>query len=375
MRGSARSVSRRSFLFAGAAAGPLLADGQLLAEGQKGAAFSSDSERYADPATELDVYRLTKPDYSSTMTAYYNRGIARNSGWMLFCCDRNGSPQGFRIDLKTGETRQLTEVDALDGASLTLLPDNRSFCYFAGRSLYLANLTSLREREVYQVPEGWDRCPGMSVGPDGTHATFAERRSEGSRLRMVALVQPGARTVMEAPFAMGDPISRPMRAQILYRQADEALWLVNSDGTQNHKLKLAPGRVGPANWAADGKTVLYLNFPDDTKQLNTIREAAPDANTEKLVCKTSQFAHFGQNRDTSVFVGASRNAASPTVLLLLRVTQRERTICEHKASHPADVAPIFSPDSQRIYFQSDRHGKPAIYCMHVEHLVEKTESN
>jgi len=369
MGGCARLVSRRWFLLAGAAAG------RLLADGQRGATFPSDFERYSDPATELDVYRLTKPDYSSTMTAYYNRGIAHNSGWMLFCCDRGGSPQGFRMDLKTGETRQLTQAEALDGSSLTLLPDNRSFCYFAGRSLYLTNLTNLRDREVYQVPEGWERCPGMTVGPDGTHATFVEKRGEASRLRMVALAQGAARTVIEAPFAMSDPISRPMRAQILYRQADEGLWLVNSDGTQNHKLKLAPGRVGPANWAADGKTVLYLNLPDDAKQLNTIREVTPDTNTDKLVSKTSQFAHFGANRDTSVFVGASRNAGSPTVLLLLRVTQRERTLCEHKASHPENVAPVFSPDSQRIYFQSDRHGKPAIYCVHVERLVEKTDSN
>ena len=143
-------VSRRSFLFAGAAAGP------LLAEGQKGTAFPSDLQRYPDPATELDVYRLTKPDYTSTMTAYYNRGIARNSGWMLFCCDRSGAPQGFHLDLKTGDTKQLTRSEGLDGSSLTLLPDNRSFCYFAGRSLYMANLTSLRERELYQIAEGWE---------------------------------------------------------------------------------------------------------------------------------------------------------------------------------------------------------------------------
>jgi len=239
----------------------------------------------------------------------------------------------------------------------------------------MVNLTNLRERELYRVPEEWERSPGMSVGPDGTHATFAERRGDGSRLRMVTLAQGVARTVMEAPVTMSHPIPRPMRAQILYRQADEALWLINSDGTQNHRLKLASGRVGPANWAPDGKTILYLNFPEEAGQLNNIRESTPDTNTEKLVGKTSQFVHFGFNRDTSVFVGASRNGASPTVLLLLRVTRRELTLCEHKASHPETVAPVFSPDSQRIYFQSDRHGKPAIYCMHVEKLVEKTEIN
>jgi len=107
--------------------------------------------------------------------------------------------------------------------------------------------------------------------------------------------------------------------------------------------------------------------------LNTIREHTPDTNTDKLVSKTSQFAHFGFNHDTSVFVGASRNISSPSLLLLLRVTRRELTLAEHKASKAELVAPRFSPDSQRVYFQTDRHGKPAIYDMHVEKLVEKTD--
>ena len=367
MAGSARRFSRRSLLIAG------LAGTRLAAQGLKGTTFPSDWRRYSDPTTELDVYRLTDPAYSSTMPAYYNRAIARSSGWMLFCCDRGGSPQAFHMDLKGGQTRQLTEAQELDGASIALLPDNRSFCYFAGRSLQIANLATSRERRLYQVPEGWDRGAGMSVSPDGTHAAFIERRGQGSRLRLVTLSQGAARTVLEAPVEMGDPIARPGRAQILYRQADEALWLVDSDGKHNRRLKLAAGRVAAANWAPDGKTILYLNIPEDRTQLNAIREYAPDSDSDKLVAKTSQFAHFGFNRDTSVFVGASRNAASPTVLILLRVTRRELTLCEHKASHPETVAPVFAPDSQRIYFQSDRDGNPAIYCVHVEKLVEKTE--
>jgi oligogalacturonide lyase len=368
MAGSARRFSRRSFLIGG------LAGTRLVAQGPRVTTFPSDWRRYSDPTTELEVYRLTDPAYSSTMPAYYNRAIARSSGWMLFCCDRGGSPQAFHMDLRNGETRQLTEAEELDGASIALLPDNRSFSYFAGRSLHIANLAAPRERKLYEVPEGWDRGVGMSVGPDGTHATFAERRGEGSRLRMVTLSSGAARTVAEAPVAIGDPIARPRRAQILYRQADAALWLVNSDGKQNRQLKLAAGRIGAANWAPDGKTILYLNIPEDRTQLNAIREYAPDTNSDKLVSKTSQFVHFGFNRDTSVFVGASRNAASPTVLILLRVTRRELTLCEHKASYPETVAPVFAPDSQRIYFQSDRDGQPAIYCMHVEKLVEKTDA-
>jgi oligogalacturonide lyase len=363
----ARRVSRRTALLSG------LAAARVLASGTRGEAFPSDWKRYADPTTELEVFRLTDPAYTSTLPAYYNREISRNSAWMLFCCDRGGSPQAFHMDLRNGGTRQMTNVEDLDGSSLTITPDNRSFCFFAGRTLHIAGVGNLRSRELHHVPEEWERCPGMSVGPDGTHATFAERRGETSRLRMVLLSNGAARTVLETPFPMRDPIPRPMRAQILYRQGDEALWLVNSDGKQNRQLKTAPGRLGPADWSPDGKTILYLHEPAEPRELNSIREITPDANTDKLVAKTSQFVHFGFNRDTSVFVGASRNLASPTILLLLRTTQREFTICEHKASDPRTVAPRFAPDSQRVYFQSDRHGKPAIYCMHVEKLVEKTD--
>jgi oligogalacturonide lyase len=61
------------------------------------------------------------------------------------------------------------------------------------------------------------------------------------------------------------------------------------------------------------------------------------------------------------------------VLIVVRLSHSERTLCEHKASQPENATIFFAPDSQRIYFQSDREGKPAIYCLHVERLVEKTD--
>ncbi len=360
-------MTRRGFLMAiGGAA-------WLEAQGRKGAAFPPAWKKYSDPTTELDVFRVTDPACASVLPASYNRFIGRNSQWMILGVDRGEGPQAFRLDLTNGESRQLTQTEGLDISSLTLTPDNRSFCYFAGRSLFVTALSGLRERELYKIPEGWERCAGMSVGPDGTHVTFGERRGEQSRIRMVPLAQGVVRTVVEAPWVLRDPVHRPMRAQILYRRGDDSLWLVNSDGAQNHQLKTAPGRISTVNWAPDGKTILYLNYPADATQLHAIRELTPDTGAEKLVAKTSQFAAFGCNRDSSVFVGASANASSPTVLILLRITRREMTLCEHKASQPEQTCPVFSPDSQRIYFQSDREGKPAIYCVHVEKLVEKTE--
>ncbi len=356
----------------------LLAAPVLRGQTRKGQIFPAEFERYTDATTDLQVIRLTSPETSNWLPAEYNRAVSRTDAWMLFSSDRTGSPQAFRMDLRTGEMRQLTDAEQLDAASLALTPANTSFCYFAGRSLYAVNVASLREREIYSVPEGWERTAGMSLTSDGSHAVFAESKDETFRLRMVALGaapqgQPAARTVLEAPGRIEHPQARPLRAQILYRQGANSLWLVNMDGRENRKLKLAAGTVGGVEWSTDGKTVLYLNIPQDRTQLNAIREFTPDANTDKLIAKTSQYESFGVNRDGSVFVGASGNRGSPVILILLRITRRELTLCEHRASEPGTVSPRFSPDSQRIYFGSDRDGKPAIYCMRVEKLVEKTD--
>lgn len=363
------TASRRAFL-------ATIAASTVRAEQAKGKDFPSEWGRYPDPATEFEVYRLTDPAHSSHLPAYYNRAVSHRSNFLLFASDRTGSKQAFRMNLKSGECRQLTEAQDLDGETVTLAQDERSFFWFDGPSLRQANLGSLRDREVYRIAEGWKRGPGASVTGDSVSATFAEARDQTSRLRLIGLMKSAAATVVETPFPMAHPITRPRRAQILYRQGDEALWLVNFDGAQNRRLKTAPeGRIGPAFWSTNGRSILYLHIPSDTSKLVAIREHTPDENLDKNISVTSQFAHFGSNGDASVFVGASRNRNSPHILILLRLTRRELTLCEHRSSDPYSVAPVFSHDSQRVFFESDRDGKPALYRVQVERFVEKTESD
>jgi oligogalacturonide lyase len=352
-----------------------LASTALHGELEKGRNFPSEWKRYKDSATEFDVYRLTDPAFSSHLPAHYNRAVSRRHGFLLFSSDRAGSNQAFRMDLKTGECRQLTQAHELDMASLSLLPDDRGFGFFDGPSLRQGNLSSLRDREVYRIPEGWTRGAGASMTGDGVSSLFFEISPKSSRLQLVGMAKGSATTIVESPFPGAHPIARPRRAQVLYRQGDEALWLVNFDGRQNRKLKTAPeGTIGTAFWAPNGRTVLYLHIPTDTTKLVAIREHTPDENSDKQVATTSQFASLGCNGDASVFVGASRNRNSPHILILLRVARRELTLCEHRSSDPFAVSPIFSPDSQRIYFQSDRDGKQAIYRVQVERFVEETDT-
>jgi hypothetical protein len=339
----------------------------------KGQVFPPERLHFADPATEAPILRLTDPTHSCFLPAYYQRAVSRRGAFLLYWSDRTGSPQGFRMNLKTGESQQLTAAGDLEGSSLTLLPDEHGLCYFDGPSLRLVSFSNLREREIYRVPEGATRAPGFSLARDGSVAFLVEIRDGRWRLCRIGLPRGGAATLRTSSVALAHPLESPQGDAILCRAGADSLCVVDRHGRQSRGLALAPGRTGPAFWSPDGRTVLYLNFPQERGKLNAIRESDPAANADRLVATTSQFVHFAPNSDASVFVGSSGSRASPYILILLRRTLRELTLCEHRASDPARVAPIFSPDSRQIYFQSDRHGKPAIYCVPVERLVEPTE--
>ena len=89
-------LSRRVFLLAGAGA-------CFASDPSKFPVYRSDAQRYNDPLTEFNVQRLTSPEYTSRLTAYYNRGLAGKS-FLYFCCDREGKMDVYRADLRSGVT-------------------------------------------------------------------------------------------------------------------------------------------------------------------------------------------------------------------------------------------------------------------------------
>ncbi len=345
----------------------LLAGSAFAAEGEKGKVVPSEARRYPDPATELEVLRLTDPAHTSVLPASGQRILARRNGFLLYASDRGGTMQAYRMDQKSCESRQLTDAAALNPASLTLLPDERGFCYLDGSSLRMTLFTGLRDHELCRA-EG---ASLLSLSDDGLHALLAME----SELRLVNAARGGDTKIAESPSPIALVLARPKRTQAVYVRENGEVWSVNFDGQQHRPLKMDPvphAHAGVMQWNPSGRTLIYLRIPADPLEINTLREHTPDENADALLGKTSQFVQFGVNGDSSVFIGASRSKASPAVLLYLRVARREFTLCEHRATDPNKVAPVFSPNSQYIYFQSDRHGKPAIYRMRVDRLVEET---
>ena len=365
------NVTRRRFI--ASLAGLSATAGAYLAADNKPGTYPSEIKRYADEATEFNVFRLTDPAHQSWLPAPYNRAISKKTEFLIHSNDRSESVQAYRLDLKSGQSRVLTQATNLVTGSLTLAPDDHEFAYLAGQLLYMGRTNGLHAREVYRAEDGFQFGNGFSLSEDGLVAALIEEKPGLSRLRLITMRTGAAATLVESNEPLSDPQPRPKRAGLLYRKAGE-LWAVNYDAAQNRKLRIAPGGLGTALWSGDGRTVDYLNFPLDGKQLNNIREFTPDTNEDLFVSATTQFVTFNHNADTSVFVGASGSKASPYLLLLVRSVKRELALCQHRASDPRQVTAFFSPNSQRVIFQSDRDGKMAIYSIAVDRLVEDTET-
>lgn len=359
--------SRRAFL----ASCSLL---PLSAESRKRPVFPSEVKRYADPSTELIVSRLTDPAHTSRLPAYFCRFISRRRTFLIYSSDRGGSLQVFRMDLKSGENRLLTEAAELDPSSISLFPDERSIAFLDGRWLHRLWLDRDRTREIYEVPDGYEHPGSFSMSSDGKRATLVEMKGGRSRLRLVDLSNGKASTVFESDGTLRNPVLRPNASSILFQGGDDAWWIIDYNGRNSRRLETAPGRCAQALWSPDGRTVLYLNIPPVSRELNSLREFLVTDNRDQLIAKTTQFVRFAQNRNASVFVCASGSKASPYIMLLLRVG-RELTLCEHRASDPSRITTAFSPDSRWIFFESDGEGKSAIYAMAVNDLVEQTESD
>lgn len=327
--------------------------------------------RYSDYSTENEVLRITDPACTSRMPPHYSRALPRRGNFLLYASDMGGRMDAYRMESRSGISHQLTEEPGLDPASLVLMPDERSFCCVVGGRLIESHLGNGKVREIYRLPAGFESA-GLGMAEDGVYAALIEHNGMRYRLRLIHMQDGSAVTLAEANEQMREPIPRPRRASVLYGRAN-GLWLADYTGKQNYRLRLADGMAGAATWSPEGRTVLYLNYPSSPHKLHNIREFTPDSNQDVSVADTSQYAGFERNADASVFVGASGSKASPHVLLLVREVKRELTLCEHRASDASMVNPVFSPNSQDVFFTSDQHGKPAIYTIPVSKFVADTD--
>jgi oligogalacturonide lyase len=368
----AECFSRRRLLRAAGAVLAASAPGLRGAPG-KGETLPADWLRYTDPSTEFEMLRLTNPAYSSHLSAPPGRCVGRRGELVILATDRTGTPQLQRLDLKSGQSRVLTAASHLHPGAFSLSADDRTAYYLDGAGLFSVSLGNLRVSQLWEAPSPMDGTTSLAPSDDGTALWFAVNTGGCALMKLRLGSKASAEQVLRHDAAILEPAPNPRRALVVWRCADGSAWLCEQDGGNKRRLDVPAGRILQVLWSADGNGVLYLHDPGVQGEAVSIREQEVDSRADRLVAKTSQFACFARNANATVFAGASRSKASPYALLLLRVTRRELTLCEHRSRDASSSAIAFSPDSQRLLFQGDREGQPAVYSIKLERLVEKTE--
>ena len=319
---------------------------------------------YLDPATENIVVRLTDPAHTSHVPAAQNRHVARRSQLLLLSNDRHGALAPFSLDLRTGTLRQLAETKALKPDTLLFDSTDKS-CLFIDGDLLIQ--VSLERGKAKTLAEGVDdfHMPGSR---DEIVVMQKQKLARLESGRLVTLAEDAGSRGIVSPSGNACCFMRETS------DADCSLNFVPLDG--GSAKELARGKISCPTWNPDGYSVVFLRETISRESpVTELWEAALDGSRARLVTGTSRFATFSMNGNGSVFVGASRSKAQPHVILSLRAVRREMTLCEHKSSRPELVRPVFSANSQRVYFESDRHGKPALYTISVSQLVEATPAS
>jgi hypothetical protein len=351
------SVTRRAML-AAALPASLLAQASRSRPKAKPLPSVGEFVRFADPTTETYVVRLTSLKSSNALPAAANRFVSLKERYLLFSSDRNGQLSPFRLDLRTGAVRQIAESSDLLPESLCLDSKERWLYFIDGSQLRRVDLSKRQAAETLN-----NNVTAFSL----SQASSIFFLSGGNLQRLdgdsVSTLATGAgQTCLAQPGGKGCLFTREIGA------AEREFWYATSTAKP---VLLAKGSISDPFWAPDGQSLIFLrDVKAPAVTVAEIHEVGVDGAAEHCVAPTSQFASFSPNFDGTVFVGASRSKAQPNVVLLLRSAKREMTLCEHHSSRPAAVSPVFSPDARRVYFQSDEEGKPAIYSVNVELLVE-----
>jgi Tol biopolymer transport system component len=330
-----RKLTRRQFVTTGATMGAALSAGQALLagsgrsasqeQGRKGRTYPDQRRRFRDPRSGFAIWQLTDAGGHSTKLYFTNRSVTPDSRWLIYHSDRGSAPNHFnlfKMDLRTGESVQLTESGAVTEDTPEISYDGKHVYYAENfNSVHVVDLESLAERTLHTFDEQFHCDHAFTVSPDGRSLIVTARLEPVKKLgynfghyttraalTVVNTATGDTRRLIDGSSPLGHTAICPTNGNLVLYSIHihwaeiQRPWLINMDGT-GHRLifRQTQGEgVGHEFWGASGRTVFVTCYGG--RQPEGLWAANVDGSNERCVLRGPNIGHGCANPEEDRFV-------------------------------------------------------------------------
>ncbi|MBI4475042.1 MAG: hypothetical protein HY646_20410 [Acidobacteria bacterium] len=336
MKSESPHLTRRQFISKTVAAGAALSGGRaLLAQsqkwepskemGRKGKVYPDERRKFTDPKSGHTIWQLTNAKRFTVKLYYTNRAVTPDSRWMIYLSDRGSTHERlnlFKMDLKTGESIQLTESGAVMEDTPEISRNGREVYYTENNAVRTIDMESLKERQVCLFDPPIRLTHALTVSSDGRHVITAAHmeplkgklgynfghRVTRDGLLMIKTETGETRPLINGNTPLGHVAFSPTNPNLVLYSLHvhwaeiQRPWLINADGTGNRIIfRQSQGEgIGHEWWGASGNTVYVSCYAG--RQPEGLWACNVDGSNERCVLAGPNIAHGCANPQEDRFV-------------------------------------------------------------------------
>jgi oligogalacturonide lyase len=362
----------------------------------KGKVYPDEHKVLKAEESGFEVLQLTSSPAEDSGLYFTSQSFVPDDNGVVFASKRTGAWNLFYMNLKTFTFVQLTDSKNISGTGADVCAATHEVFYREGQAIKAVNLKTLVERTLTTVPDGYNVGSAMSVTASGDALAFSisekitlttktdkiySDMKEHFEKRPWSAVWTGRadgtgwhEIARQKKWISHTLISPTNPNLILYchegswGQVEQRLWLVNSDGSDNRKLRPEEKpeiAIGHEFWFGDGIHVGYqVRYPKAKPMIGVadVRDGSYHEYPVPFGDGHMQASHHG-----NLFIGDG--SEKEPFLNLYRLEDGKLTgrhVFRHGSSfsqqhwHPH---PAFSPDDGGVVFTSCRAGNGDVYLI------------
>lgn len=360
---------------------------------------------FTDPHTGREVWQISGWNDSRCYGTYmYMQAFSGDERYVMFASDRTGRIEIYRLELASGEVRQLTRrqsppddpLRSYHDALVNVHPDGQEVCCWDGPRLLAIEITSGETRILADLRrQPWTGSgKGLSFSHDGRTLACLAERVDGYYSLLLVDTQAGR---FEEVWRTSEPGQRC--SHVLIVPSDDRRVSFNMLPDRQNDFDLPP-HVRARVWIWEersGEASAFLTVPvgfratheywhraadapSSTTRLYYHKKTQPGwtpASIESIALDGSDIReHYRSDRplghssitpDGRYLVSDVQAPGHNELILIDTHTGRDEVLCWPNSSctsnNATHVHPSFSPSGEKILFTSDAQGQPRVYVV------------